>query len=46
VAARLRELAARLLLDELVVVTWTHDAAARHRSYALLAAACGLAAGP
>jgi luciferase family oxidoreductase group 1 len=46
VAARLRELAARLLLDELVVVTWTHDAAARHRSYALLAAACGLTAGP
>ena len=42
VAARLRELAERLQLDELVVVTWTHDPAARHRSYELLAAACGL----
>jgi luciferase family oxidoreductase group 1 len=42
VAARLTELAERLQLDELVVVTWTHDPAARHRSYELLAAACGL----
>ncbi|HSC99796.1 MAG TPA: LLM class flavin-dependent oxidoreductase [Casimicrobiaceae bacterium] len=42
VAARLRELAERLQLDELVVVTWTHDPAARHRSYELLAATCGL----
>jgi len=42
VAARLRELAERLQLDELVVVSWTHDPAARHRSYELLAAACGL----
>ena len=39
VAARLTELAARLDLDELVVVTWTHDAAPRHRSYELLAEA-------
>jgi len=42
VAERLRGLARRLALDELVVVTWTHDAAARQRSYALLASACGL----
>src|SRR3954470_20033691 len=39
VAARLTELAQRLALEELVVVTWTHDPAARHRSYELLAAA-------
>ena len=39
VAARLTELAGRLALEELVVVTWTHDPAARHRSYELLAAA-------
>ena len=39
VAARLTELAARLRLDELVVVTWTHDPAPRHRSYELLAEA-------
>jgi len=39
VAARLTELARRLALEELVVVTWTHDPAARHRSYELLAAA-------
>jgi len=42
VAARLHELAERLQLYELVVVTWTYDPAARHRSYELLAAACGL----
>ncbi|MCW5622918.1 MAG: LLM class flavin-dependent oxidoreductase [Burkholderiales bacterium] len=39
VAARLRELAAHLELDELVIVTWTYDPAARHRSYELLARA-------
>ena len=39
VAARLTELARRLALEELVVVTWTHDPAARHRSYELLEAA-------
>ena len=39
VAARLRELANRLGLDELVVVTWTYDAAPRQRSYDLLAQA-------
>ena len=42
VAARLTELAQRLQLDELVVVTWTHDPVARHRSYTLLAQAFGL----
>ncbi|MEO8303313.1 MAG: LLM class flavin-dependent oxidoreductase [Betaproteobacteria bacterium] len=39
VVARLSELAARLELDELVVVTWTFDPAPRHRSYELLAQA-------
>ena len=43
VAARLTELARRLELEELAVVTWTYDAAARHRSYELLATAFGLA---
>jgi luciferase family oxidoreductase group 1 len=41
VAARLRALAGDLNLDELVVVTWTHDPVARHRSYELLASAFG-----
>ena len=40
---RLTELAQRLGLDELVVVTWTYDAAPRHRSYELLARAFELA---
>jgi luciferase family oxidoreductase group 1 len=44
VRARLEELAARLLLDELVIVTWTYDPAPRRRSYELLAQAFGLAA--
>jgi luciferase family oxidoreductase group 1 len=39
VSARLKELADRLGLDELVVVTWTYDAAPRQRSYDLLAQA-------
>jgi hypothetical protein len=30
-------------LDELVIVTWTHDPAPRHRSYELLAEAFRLA---
>ena len=38
----LRELAERLALDELVIVTWTYDPAPRHRSYELLAQAFGL----
>ncbi|MEO8755797.1 MAG: LLM class flavin-dependent oxidoreductase [Casimicrobiaceae bacterium] len=42
VATRLSELAQRLDLDELVVVTWTYDPAPRHRSYELLAAAFDL----
>ena len=42
VAAQLRAIAERLALDELVVVTWTYDAAARERSYTLLARAFGL----
>lgn len=42
VAARLTELAQRLELDELVVVTWTYDPEPRHRSYELLADAFGL----
>ena len=37
VASRLEELAARLALDELVVVTWTYELAPRMRSYELLA---------
>lgn len=43
VARRLRDEAARLALDELVIVTWTYEAAARRRSYELLAEAFGLA---
>jgi luciferase family oxidoreductase group 1 len=46
VAARLDAEAQRLGLDELVIVTWTFDAAARARSYTLLARAFGLAAEP
>ena len=42
VAERLTAEARRLELDELVVVTWTHDPAARERSYELLAQAFGL----
>lgn len=42
VAARLSELARSFELDEIVVVTWTHDPAARHRSYELLARAASL----
>ena len=37
VASRLEELATRLALDELVVVTWTYELAPRMRSYELLA---------
>ena len=44
VAGQLRELAAALRLDELVVNTWAHDPAVRRRSYALLARAFGLGA--
>ena len=39
VASGIRELAARWGLEEVLVVTYVHDAAARRRSYELLAAA-------
>ncbi len=42
VAARLKELAQRLEVDELAVITWTHDPAAQRRSYELLAQELGL----
>lgn len=42
VTVRLKELAMRLEIDELVVVTWTYDPAPRHRSYELLAHAFDL----
>lgn len=42
VGRRLRALAQELELDELVIITWTHDAAARRRSYELLAREFGL----
>ena len=37
VAAKLRALADKLGVDELVVITWAHDPAAQRRSYELLA---------
>lgn len=37
VAERLRTYARTMQLDELVILTWTHDQAARRRSYELLA---------
>ena len=37
VADKLRALAARLQIEEVVVITWTHDPAAQARSYELLA---------
>jgi luciferase family oxidoreductase group 1 len=43
VAARLTDEAHRLALEELVIVTWTFDPAARAHSYELLARAFGLA---
>ncbi len=42
VKTKMDDLAGRLGLDELVVVTWTYDQAPRHRSYELLAKAYGL----
>jgi alkanesulfonate monooxygenase SsuD/methylene tetrahydromethanopterin reductase-like flavin-dependent oxidoreductase (luciferase family) len=44
VGRKLRQLAARLEVDELVVITWTHDPAAQMRSYELLAQEFALAA--
>jgi luciferase family oxidoreductase group 1 len=43
VVARLAAEADRLQLDEIVIVTWTHDAAARRRSYELIAHTAGIA---
>lgn len=43
VADRLNEIARQFRLDEIVVVTWTYDAAPRRRSYELLADAFRLA---
>ncbi len=40
VADKLRALADALQVEELVVITWTHDPAARRRSYELLAREC------
>jgi len=37
VASKLRALAERLQIEEIVVITWTHDPAAQARSYELLA---------
>ncbi len=39
VAAKLEALAATFALEEIVINTWTHDPAARHRSYELIAQA-------
>ena len=41
VAARIRELAEDLNVQEVAVVTWTYDEAVRRRSYELLAQAFG-----
>ena len=43
VAARLRELAAKFALEEIVINTWTHEPSARQHSYALIAKEFGLA---
>jgi luciferase family oxidoreductase group 1 len=43
VAERITELATRLNVQEMAVVTWAHDEAVRHTSYRLLAEAMGLA---
>lgn len=45
VAERIEELAGRLGVDEIAIVTWAHDETARRRSYDLLAGALGLAPG-
>lgn len=43
VAARITELKERVGVDEMAVVTWTHDEEARRQSYTLLAKAYGFA---
>jgi alkanesulfonate monooxygenase SsuD/methylene tetrahydromethanopterin reductase-like flavin-dependent oxidoreductase (luciferase family) len=42
VAAQLKELGQRLMLDEIVINTWSHELAARRRSYELLVDAFGI----
>lgn len=44
VGSRLRQLAQRLEVDEVVLITWTHDAQAQRRSFELLAGEFSLAA--
>ena len=44
VGSRLRQLAHKLEVDELVLITWTHDPQAQQRSYELLAQTFSLAA--
>jgi len=46
VGAHLRELSARLGIDEIAVLTWTYDPQARRRSYSLLAEDFALAGSP
>jgi len=46
VADRLRALAARMEVEEVVVITWTWDAQAQRRSYELLAQAFGMGTSP
>jgi alkanesulfonate monooxygenase SsuD/methylene tetrahydromethanopterin reductase-like flavin-dependent oxidoreductase (luciferase family) len=46
VGDRLRALAERLGIDEIAVLTWTYDQAARRRSYELLAKEFDLQASP
>jgi alkanesulfonate monooxygenase SsuD/methylene tetrahydromethanopterin reductase-like flavin-dependent oxidoreductase (luciferase family) len=42
VAEKLRDLAERLQVEEVVVITWTHDPQAQRHSYELLAQAFAL----
>ena len=46
VIAAIAALAARLNVQEIAIVTWTYDEAARRKSYDLLARAANLAARP
>jgi alkanesulfonate monooxygenase SsuD/methylene tetrahydromethanopterin reductase-like flavin-dependent oxidoreductase (luciferase family) len=46
VAERIDELAARLKVEEIAVVTWATDESARQHSYRLLAQAMGFAPAP
>jgi alkanesulfonate monooxygenase SsuD/methylene tetrahydromethanopterin reductase-like flavin-dependent oxidoreductase (luciferase family) len=46
VADKLRALAESLAVEDMVVITWAHDAAARRRSYELLAAELCVATAP